>query len=343
MQGDGAPGAGANRIPGTGSVTTVASGREPKVAVVGATGAIGNQLVELLETRAFPKRELRLFATAAAVSNTVEIDGTEFDVEELGSPDDLRGFDLAFLAVPQERAAEIIQSRPGPLLIDLSGAMRAPSGEPMVSPGITTRERLSELRGRMVFQIPHPAAHALATILRALHLETGFVGASLLMGASAGGRDRVTETAEQSADLLSGSVDIEEGGIQRAFNIVLTERERRASEVIRIQTCALIEKAPNIALQVLSAPILHGSVLTVEIPPSPDAGDYAARLRSAPGILLVEDKEPIGVIDSLGQEAIVVRMDHQPGGTVLFTAFDNARLAALIAIWIAENLLLTTH
>jgi hypothetical protein len=39
----------------------------------------------------------------------------------------------------------------------------------------------------------------------------------------------------------------------------------------------------------------------------------------------------------------VVKLDRQPGGTALFAAFDNARLAALIAIWIAENLLLTSH
>ena len=70
---------------------------------------------------------------------------------------------------------------------------------------------------------------------------------------------------------------------------------------------------------------------------------YADRLRAAPGILFVDDSRPIGVIDALGQEAIVVKLNRQPSGTSLFAAFDNARLAALIAIWIAENLLLTSH
>lgn len=317
--------------------------REPKVAVVGATGAVGNQLVELLETRAFPKGELRLFATASGAANMVEIDDAEFDVEELAAPDDLRGFDLAFLAVPQAQAAEIIRARPGPMLIDMSAAMRPPSDAPMVSPGITTREGMGVMRGRMVFEIPHPAAHAIATLLRALKIDSGFIGASLLIGASAGGRDRVTETVEQSAALLSGSAEVEEGEIQRGFNIILSERERQISETIRAQTAALLGAAPSIALQVLSAPILHGSVLTALIPPSAEATDYAERLRSAPGLLFVEDPEAIGVMDAIGQEAIVVRMDHQAGGTVLFAAFDNARLAALVALWIAENLLLTTH
>jgi hypothetical protein len=100
---------------------------------------------------------------------------------------------------------------------------------------------------------------------------------------------------------------------------------------------------PTLALQVLSAPILHGSVLSIQLPPSEQAVSYADRMRAAPGILFVEDNRPVGVIDALGQEAIVVRLNRQPSGASLFAAFDNARLAALIAIWIAENLLLTSH
>lgn len=321
----------------------MAIGREPKVAVVGATGAVGNQLVELLETRAFPKGELRLFATASGASTTIEIEGAEYEVEAFDAADDLRSFDLAFLAVPERAAADIVAARPGPLLIDLSGATRTPSNQPMVSPGLTSRERLNDLRGKMVFETPHPAAHALATIVRALGIDSGFAAATLLMGASAGGRDRITETAEESASLLSGGLDIEEGEFQRGFNIVLTERERHESEVIRAQFSALMQNAPTLSLQVLTAPILHGSVLSLHLPPLAEAPEYAARLRAAPGVLFTEDKEPIGVVDALGQEAIVVRMDRQPAGTAIFAAFDNARLVALIAIWIAENLLLTSH
>jgi hypothetical protein len=195
----------------------------------------------------------------------------------------------------------------------------------------------------MVFETPHPAAHALATILRALGVESGFAGVTLLMGASAGGRDRITKTAEESADLLSGSLDLEETEYQRAFNILTSDNDRQIAEVVRAQCSALMGAAPTISLQVLSAPILHGSVLSIQLPPSEQAVAYADRLRAAPGILFVDDSRPIGVIDALGQEAIVVKLNRQPSGTSLFAAFDNARLAALIAIWIAENLLLTSH
>jgi len=303
---------------------------------------VGNQLVELLETRAFPKGELRLFATASDTAATIEIEDAEFEVEEFGDPVELRGFDVAFLAVPESISKDIIAARPGPLLIDLSGAMRIPSGQPLVAPGITGRQRINELRGKMVFETPHPAAHALATILCALGTN-GFATATLLMGASAGGRDRITKTAEESADLLSGSLDLEEDEYQRAFNVLIGDSERRVSEVVRAQCAALMENPPALSLQVLSAPILHGSVLSIQLTPSENAASYADLLRAAPGVLFVDDNRPVGVIDALGQEAVLVKLNRQPSGTALFAAFDNARLAALIAIWIAESLLLTSH
>ena len=123
----------------------------------------------------------------------------------------------------------------------------------------------------------------------------------------------------------------------------ISETERRVSEVIRAQCAALMGTAPTLSLQVLEAPILHGSVLSIQLPAAGRSASYADRLRAAPGILFVEDQEPMGVVDALGQEAIVAKLDRQPSGTALFAAFDNARLAALIAIWIAENLLLTSH
>ncbi len=160
------------------NLNRVPPARDPRVAVVGATGAVGNQLVELLETRAFPKGELRLFAMATENASAIEIEDAEFEVEEFTDPEELHGFDLAFLAVPERAANDIIAARPGPLLIDLSGAVRMPSGQPIVSPGITGRERINELRGKMVFEERlHPAAHSIATILRALGVESGFAAA----------------------------------------------------------------------------------------------------------------------------------------------------------------------
>ena len=148
--------------------------REPRVAVAGATGAVGNQLVDLIAARGFSHRELKLFATDSEAERTIAVIGEECLTEPLTSPADLAGFDLAFLALPAARAAEIIAARPGPMLIDLSAAGRSVPGAAMTAPGLTPRAVIDQLRGTMVFAVPHPAAHALAACIDALGAHGGF-------------------------------------------------------------------------------------------------------------------------------------------------------------------------
>ena len=317
---------------------------EPRVAVVGATGAVGSQIVELLETRAFPQGNLSLFASGAG-AESVETENGNANVEELSDLADLRGFALAFLAVPEKTAADIIAARPGPVLIDLSACGRTPRGRSLVSPGIVTRERLLELRGSMVFETPHPAAHAIASIMAAVGGDdAGPFGAILLTGASARGREQVADVAQQSADFLSGRFHSEEEGVQHGFNLFAGDHERSLAKIILAQLTAMTGRTPNVALQTSTAPILHGSVLALQFPAAQNLDRWPDRLRGAPGIVLVEGEETLGVADVLGQEAIVTRFDRAGDrSATIFAAFDNTRLAALIATWIAENLLQTSH
>ena len=124
-----------------------APGRELRIAVVGATGAVGEQIVELIDARALPCAELALFATERGATQTVEALGEAIIVAEFHEPAELSRFDIAFLAVAPSWAADIVRARPGPLLVDLSAALRAPSevpSMPLVAPGFTPAERIAE-------------------------------------------------------------------------------------------------------------------------------------------------------------------------------------------------------
>ena len=112
-----------------------APGRELKIAVVGATGAVGEQIVELIDARALPCAELALFATERGATQTVEALGEALIVAEFHDPAELSRFDVAFLAVAPSWAADIVRARPGPLLVDLSAALRAPGGSSLDTPG----------------------------------------------------------------------------------------------------------------------------------------------------------------------------------------------------------------
>jgi len=316
-----------------------ASGRSIRLAVVGASGTVGSQIAELIGARDFSYAEVKLFGAEAGTSTTVESGGRTLTVAPLESPADLAGFDLVLLAVPETVAAEITVARPGPLLVDLSAATRPPSdAAPVVAPGLTPRERLLDLRRLNLLAVPHPAAQVIATVLSAIGVHAGFAGANVMLGASAGGREAVSELFNQSADLLNARLTLEEDKTQIAFNVFLPARGRELAGAIAAQAAALMGTAPQLAVQVVQVPAFHGSAVALFVPTA-DMREWPLRLRAAPGVILVESDEASGFVDAIGQEAVLVRMGVPvAGGTALWCTFDSARIAALSALWIAETL-----
>ena len=315
------------------------SGREPRVAVVGATGTVGSQIADLIGEREFPCSELLLFASEAGSSDSVESAGRTLTVTRLNAPADLANCDIAFLAVPELRALEIIEEAPGPVLIDLSATGRLPSAAPLIAPGLVARDRVHDFKAHKVIAVPHPAAQVVATVIGALGLESGFVGATVLAGASAGGRERVSDLFHQTADLLNARLDIGEEQIQLAFNLFIPENGNALADAIAAQAMALAGGGPTIAVQFVQTPAFHGEAVAIAVAsPMGDAREWIAKMRAAPGILFIEGNDPAGFVDAVGQEAVIVRMRPSGNGAVMWCVFDSARVAATTALWIAESL-----
>ncbi|HEY1851790.1 MAG TPA: hypothetical protein VGG60_12245 [Candidatus Binataceae bacterium] len=317
----------------------MASGREPRVAVVGATGTVGSQIADLIGEREFPCSELILFAAEAGSSDSVESAGQSLSVSRLNSATDLATFDIAFLAVPEIRALEIIEERPGPVLIDLSAADRAPTTVPLIAPGLVARDRVQDFKAHKLLSVPHPAAQVIATVINAIGLTSGFVGATVLAGASASGRERVSELFNQTAELLNARLDIGEDDTQLAFNLYIPENGNTLADAIAAQATALAGGGATVAVQFIQVPAFHGEALAISVTsPLGDAREWIPKLRAAPGILLIEGDDPAGFVDAVGQEAVIVRMRPTGTGAVLWCVFDSARVAATTALWIAESL-----
>lgn len=318
-----------------------AASRELKIAVVGATGAVGGQIIELLDARAVPCAALGLFATERGATQKLAAFGREHQVVELHEPAELASFDVALLAVPTSVAADVIRDRPGPALIDLSAAIRAPSAAmPLIAPGFTPPDQAGALavRGKSV-AIAHPAAHVLAMVIAAADAQNAAACATLMLGASGEGRQNVEDVAHEAAALLSGTHSLEEGEIQRAFNAFPADADGGLPAAIRAQAGALTGAAPRLLVEAVNAGLLHGSALSVMIPDPPAPAGLAARLRSAPGLLLVEGEEDgSSVVDAIGDEAVLVTVRMREAGAAIWCAFDNVRLAALDAVWIAEKI-----
>ncbi len=315
----------------------MSSTSEPKVAVVGATGAVGNEIVELLAARGFSDAQLSLFASQSGTASAVETAEDDYLVEALRDPEDLAEFDVAFLAIPETAAIEIVRAAPGPMLIDLSGAMRNPSDAlPMLAPGLTSRARVPQLRGAKLFTLPHPAAHVMALCIDAI--KPSAVAATAMQGASAGGRGSIARIVDQTTDLLSARLEIDEEEVQHAFNAFARESERAIADRIAAQVTALtLQSISPLTVQMVSIPVLHGTGLTISARVESSGDEWLESLRATPGVLVVEEGEPLSIVDAVGQEAIKVSAERDGAGVKLWCVFDNTRLAALTAVWIAET------
>lgn len=311
-----------------------------RVALVGAAGTVGSQIAELIAERDFRYGELRQFGSPLS-SEPYDPDSREQSesVEPLDEPGDLAGFDLAFLAVLPLKAEAIVAAAPGPILIDLSAANRPPNASsPLVVPGLTAREQVKGLKGARVFGVPHPAAQVIASILSAAEIRSGFAAATIVMSASSRGGEAIEMLFRQSAEVLNARLNLEDDDAQTAFNVFQGADSDRFASVITAQVKELAKNAPEVAVQGIQVPAFHGSGISLFFSPAADSGEWAARLRAAPGIILVESNEASSLIDASGQEGVIVRLTLTSAGAALWCVFDAARLAALSAVWIAETL-----
>lgn len=309
--------------------------RDPKIALLGATGTVGSQIAELMGERNFQCSELKLFARDSA-DRGVEVGERSFPVARLDDAQELSAFDVAFLATPQTAAAHIIQAQPGPLLIDLSAATSPPRpAVAMVAPGLTPRERVAQLGRGEIVAVAHPTAQLIATILQLLSSD-GFGAASILMSASVAGHQGISDLFQQSADLLNARLDLGDEP-QVAFNVFAPQDARALSQAIAAQVRFLYGGSSQLLLDIVRVPAFHGSGVALFLPANATTKDWAERLRSAPGIITVGNDHPIGFVDAVGQEGAITRITLDDSGAAIWCNFDAARLAALTAVWIAET------
>jgi aspartate-semialdehyde dehydrogenase len=306
-----------------------------RLAVVGASGSLGTQLLELIEERVLPYRELVLYRAEPLGEDSVEVAGVRHRLHRLDSGGELADFDLVFLATPRAAAQQLAAEIAGPVVIDLSSHELMPAAAPLLAPGFVSRQQVRRLTAGKLVHVPHPVALALATIWRAL--EPPFLSVTALLSASVLGRDTVKDLVQQSADLLNGRLDLADNEVQFGFNAAPFATPALASAVLA-QTARLLGAQPAIALQLVRIPILHGVGLAVSAPPDTDSRAWPQRLRAAAGVLLVEEEPTLSVIDAIGQEALLISLYPAASGPGLWCAMDNARSAALTALWVAECL-----
>jgi len=326
------------------------------IAVVGATGLVGEALVELLEERDFPVGTLYLLASGESAGKSIAFRGRNIRVGKLDDFDFAK-VRLAFLSAGAEAAADCSARAlaAGCSVIDLSGAALAnPAAQ--LALACVNGEALETVQLPAVIAAPVAPAAEVAEVLAALRsvLELRQVAVSACLSASALGREGVQELARQTAELLNAR-PLEPRLVDRqyAFNMLAqlgAVDEQGYSLVERRIATELAALFPEIkeglSVTCSLAPVFFGDVLMLSIKAAQPVSlaSVSAALDAAEGIELVEDDYPTVIGDAQGQDSVYVGR-LRTGLTDscelnLWIASDNVRKgAALNAVNLGELLI----
>lgn len=326
------------------------------IAVIGATSNVGEALVELLEEREFPVKDLHLLASSESAGQSLSFRGRQVRVRSLDAFD-FTQVQLAFFAAGSEvtRSHHERVVAAGCSVIDLSAAFSLEQA-PCVLPELGAAG-LPALTKPWCVSAPTPSAVACALVLATLRpvLRPQQLQVTAMLSISTLGRSGVQELARQTAELLNGR-PLEPNTVDRqiAFNLLAQVGEvddqghaqlekRLAAEIQQLLSLPELPVAATCAL----VPVFFGDSLALGVY-ADSAIDISAALQLlevAPGIELVEaGGYPTAVGDAVGQDQVYVgrvrRGVSDPRQLNLWIASDNVRKgAALNAVQIAELLI----
>ena len=330
--------------------------RPQNIAVVGATGAVGVEILRVLERRNFPVASLKLLASKRSVGKTLEFKGKQHVVEELAA-DAFKGVDIAFFSAGATRSREFIPAAKaaGAVVIDNSSAFRMDPNPPLVVPEVNPGD-LRKHKG--VIANPNCTAAILAVAVWPIHQAVGIrrIVVSTYQSASGAGAAAMQELEDQAHEFAEGK-EITHSVFphQIAFN-VFSHNTKVADNGYNEEENKVVEEtrkmfhAPDLPIvpTCIRVPVLRAHsesiVLELEAPMSPE--EARAILARAPGVKIVDDPVanhfpmPLEASGDLDVHVGRIRRDlSNPNGLALFVAGDQLlKGAAWNAVQIAEEL-----
>ena len=304
---------------------------EPRIAVVGATGAVGRVTLDLLADRGY--RHVRAFASARSAGNVIAYGRRELVVEE-ATPDTLAGgeIDLCFFSVGTDASRELVPAAQssGVICIDKSAAFRLSEGIPLVVPEVNG-ERALEHDG--IVANPNCCTIPLTCVLKPLDQEAGLarVRVATYQSASGAGARRMERLRGERPEEHDLAMDWSFDGVEFEEEAKLRAETRKILELPELPVSATCVRVPVM--------IGHAEALWVELEQPVRADAACELLAAAPGLRIEEFPTPG---KAAGTDDVVVGRIREDSAhsLALFVVCDNLRKgAALNAIQIAELLL----
>lgn len=328
-----------------------------KVAVVGATGAVGNLMIKVLEERSFPVGSLKLLASARSVGKTLPFRGVELPVEELVE-DSFEDVQLALFSAGGSTSRKFapVAARAGTVVIDNSNAWRMEPDVPLVVPEVNPGAALTHSG---IIANPNCSTIQMVVALKPLYDAAGIrrIVVTTFQAVSGTGKRAIEELQNQVADIVNGREPSRQiYPRQIAFNcfphigpflengfseeeMKMVNETRKIFGDSRIRVCATTVRIP----------VIYGHSESINIETEKPLSPEEARrlLQSAPGVRVMDDPAkgsyPVP-LDAAGiDETLVGRIRIDPSvenGLAMWVVADNIRKGASTnAVQIAEILL----
>lgn len=327
-----------------------------RVAVVGATGAVGNTLLELLAERDFPIASLKLLASHRSAGEIITFQDEHIIVEEL-THDSFGDIDVVFSSAGASVSREFIPTavENGALVIDNTSAFRMDADTPLVVPEVNMHA--VQKHNRLIAN-PNCSTIQMMVALKPIYDAAGIkrIVVSTYQSVSGKSGRAVMELVQQTTSALQGKpIDLELFPHQMAFNVAFdwpfTDSGDSEEEVKMVsETQKILEDASiGVSATTVRVPVFyaHSESINVETREKLTPAQARECLADAPGVKLIDDpgnrKYPLAV-DAAGKDAVYVGRIREDAsvenGLNLWVVADNLRKgAALNAIQIAEKLL----
>ncbi len=326
------------------------------VAVVGATGAVGKEMVSILEERDFPFADLKLLATERSAGTIMECQGEEYEVE-VTTPDSFTDVDIALFSAgstaSKKLAPEAVER--GAVVVDNSSAFRMDEEVPLVVPEVNP-EDIDQHKG--IIANPNCSTIQMVAALQPLHEEAAIkrVVVSTYQAVSGTGKDAIDELEQQTEEVMAGqeaTTDVYPHQI--AFNVlphidIFFANDYTKEEMKMVnETHKIMEESIKVTATAARVPVFTGHAESINIETEEKLTADRARelLASAPAVAVKDNPEefsyPLQTDTATTDDVLVgrIRADETiDNGLNLWVVANNLRKgAALNTIQIAERLL----
>lgn len=330
-----------------------------RVAIVGASGAVGQELLRILAERNFPLDDLVLFGSERSAGKKYSFKGKQYEVKLLQHNDDFKDIDIAFTSAGASTSKEFLETitKHGTVMIDNSSAFRMDDDVPLVVPEINAEDALTRPRG--VIANPNCTTIMMVVVLNPINNLSSIkkVHVSSYQSASGAGAAAMQELQQQYKEMLEdGKVStINKFPHQLAYNVIpqidkMTENDytkeemKMYDETRKIMHSDIRTSATCVRVSSLRS---HSESVWFETEKPVSVNQIREALKKAPGVTLVDDPQnyvyPMP-LESAGKDDIYVgriRKDlaNDNGNTLWLTGDQIRKGAALNAVQIGEYLI----